>query len=609
MKPIENGVYKFDSAFLAAKAAKALGNNSKTSIAKAFQSRKVEIKDGAELNIEATSLMSKALSNRRCCKTPAKSEVNQTKKNEDIKNQKSTLMEKEKSLQKDPGLHRFQLAPELQGLSLKPEDADSYMDVLEFDGVGKIIGAKRQLLAGEVEAIKNISVAPLNSINSTEERTHSKTPVESLLYFNNFLENVIPNEVVVKWQGNIREFWLRGNISQDRLKSLYQLALNDFSEDHIISREIVGLLADLEKEKYPAQLYDNMFGRIFSSEFGRELVENPSKESLETARMIADQIKQDTANFTEHGLATIAYFLQNDHRFWFPKCPSLKVFMDKPSPENLINCLSKVDNGFDVIKISKLLTCALITKSYALAGNPYLLTKNYDHGEEPYLSKANEFYRDALLNIRTGDDLIDTNLMTKNIYNQYEKMVIKQDEQFKTNSYGSKLRFHPRNERNETDFIYSTSVPDKSSIKHEKISTFEKNLLRSGQSFGVGISGTTNLSCFFYEGMAKKNDKFSKDQAFLNTLAFILYDGGHSISESMAVFKAVSYIEQASFKNEVEKHNKGKEIIESSLVNYKDLVKCGNSESQKHTLNSLNRAYDEMTKSYDKYAYSAIRHE
>ena len=105
--------------------------------------------------------------------------------------------------------------------------------------------------------------------------------------------------------------------------------------------------------------------------------------------------------------------------------------------------------------------------------------------------------------------------------------------------------------------------------------------------------------------MAKTNDGFSKGQAFLNTLAFVLYDGGHSVAESLAVYKAISYLEQASFESDAEKYNKGKEIIESSLINFKDLVKCGSPESQEYIMQSLNKAYDEMIKSYRKIAYSA----
>ena len=592
MKPIESGVYKFDSAILAAEIARALGNNSQTSMAGAFSGRKVVVLDGAKINAKASLLLSNAINQSRCYKISAASEVSQSKKNEAVANQKATSKKVDKTLEKDGSFHQLQVIPELRGLALKPKDAELLFETLEFDGVGNIIGAKRQLTDSEVKDIQSIAIAPPHLTNSSGERTHSKTPVESILYFNHYLEKKLPDEVAKKWQDNIREFWLRGNISADRLKSFFQLALKDFEGDHEVSREIGMLLKELEKTKYPTQLYDNVFGRIFSSELGRDLVENPTKESLETSRMIADEIKKDVAEFDEHSRKKIAGFLKGDSRFWFPKCPSLGVFMDDPTLDNLNNCLSKIENGFDVIKISKLLVCVLVAKNHAHVGGAYL-------------SKANQFYSEVLLRIRNSDNLIDAGVKLGGTIWRRGKAIIKRDDKFKANSYGSKLRFHPRNDEDAADFVYSISVPDTKTLNYKNSSVFEKNMLRSGQSFGIGISGTTNLSCFFYEGLAKTNDGFSKDQAFLNTLAFVIYDGGHSIAESLAVFKAVSYLEQFSFKSDDEKYQKGKEIIESSLVNFKDLVKCGNSDSQEYILQSLNKAYDEMTKSYREISYSA----
>ena len=155
------------------------------------------------------------------------------------------------------------------------------------------------------------------------------------------------------------------------------------------------------------------------------------------------------------------------------------MFIDDPTLDNLNNCLSEIENGFDVIKISKLLTCVLQTKAYA-------------HIEAPYLSKANEFYSETLLEIRNSDNLIDTDLQ-----GMFGKVIVSRDGGFNNNSYGSKLRVHPRNDENSTDFVYSMSVPDMKSLNHKISSVFERNMLRSGHSFGLGISGTTNLSCFF----------------------------------------------------------------------------------------------------------------
>lgn len=594
MNTIGDGVYKFDSSILAVIATVALGRNSKTSIVRAFKGRTVEITDGERINSKTSLFIAKTISQKRCCKVSAEAVVAQSKKNDPTANLQATLTNIDQASEENTGLSPLQLIPDLQGFALKPEDADRFFEVLAFDGVGNIIGARRELTESEVEEVKRLAITPLHLTNSSTERTHSRTPVESLLYLNHFLENSYPDKMVTKWQGNIREFWLSGYMSADRVKSFFQSALKDFKGDLVITQKINMLLKDLEKEKYPAQLYDNMFGRIFSSELGRELVENPTKESLQTARMIAHELKQDVATFSADERQMIAAYLRDDIRFWFPKCPSISVFMDDPTLENLNNCLSTIENGFDVIKISRLLVCVQGTKNYAQVG-------------DPYLSKANQFYNETLLKIRMSDNVISSYMKAGGVNGEPKIVTVSQDNSFKTNSYGSKLRFHPRNEGDESDFIYSKSQPDMKSLNHENSSIFEQNMLRSGHSFGLGISGTTNLSCFLYEDMAKKYDGFSKNQAFLNTLAFVLYDGGHSIAESLAVFKAIGYLEQEAFNSDAEKYDKGRQIIESSLVNFKDLVDCGNAETRGYIMRSLNRAYDAMTKSYEKHAHSAIK--
>ncbi|MDD7806064.1 MAG: hypothetical protein PUP46_11025 [Endozoicomonas sp. (ex Botrylloides leachii)] len=618
MKKIGSGIYEFDTPLLAIKIATSLmGRELSTGERhKLFVTRKVKIIDGVEKNIKAFSLLSNAIENQKCRKISTENQMASKSVNHFFPNHKK--------INEDNIVQPYEIPLKIDGLTLKPIDAERYVDDLMFDGTGRIIGVKRDLSNDELKNIEKLAIPSLSETASQNDRTHSKSPVESLLHFNYLLSKAQPSKVINEWRDSIREFWLEGDISSDRLKSFYQSAITIFEYDVTLIKEIQRLLTDLEKKKYPAQLYDNFFGRIFNSELGRYLVENPTDNAIKTAKKTAaflgnfvekfDQcsygiIKEGNTKSNVNGFDLIAFGIEGDKDFWFPKSFLLNEFIKNPSKENFNLCLNSIVDGFDVMKISKLIIHVLKAKDLLIAANE---SKEVIGDYDQFHKIAAHYYKNIILKNRTANNKIMTDLEvvsndTDIIPTKGQAVVIKRDDIFKTNNYGSKLRYHPKNDEDTSNTNYTVSASDKKTIpSHDKSSPFERNMLNSGQALGLGLSGTTNLSCFLYREIKKEHPSFSEEQAFFNTLAYVLYTGGHSVADCLLVYKAIKEVESMDSAAPKEIDKKFKEIIETSLVKTKELIDLQNKEDKNYIRNGLYKAFNEMEKAYEKYAYSAL---
>ena len=107
-----------------------------------------------------------------------------------------------------------------------------------------------------------------------------------------------------------------------------------------------------------------------------------------------------------------------------------------------------------------------------------------------------------------------------------------------TSDYGTGLHYQPGGDKYE-DFLNGRSVADGRILTPGKETTFERNALDKGLSVVTGASGSTNIMVHLNNYLAAKDPAYSPSQAYLNTLAFLVFDGGHSVNESLAVYRAL----------------------------------------------------------------------
>ena len=218
--------------------------------------------------------------------------------------------------------------------------------------------------------------------------------------------------------------------------------------------------------------------------------------------------------------------------------------------------------------------------------------------------------------------------MCLSIKQQRDKDVTINIDQRKTDDYGTRLFYQPHNNQY-TDFGEGRSVADGRQLDFDKMTAFEKNAFANGQSVVSGTSGSTNIMWHLNEHIASKNEHFSADQAFLNTMMFLVFDGGHSINESLSVYNALEsntepmpkaptlpenpsqedanqyFADKSEFNTLLNAINdKRKSVLQTQTVGYSDLLSIVPGE-QEHMTNVLTEAFEATLEHFAQHAHSA----
>uniref|UniRef100_UPI000D47935F hypothetical protein n=1 Tax=Aeromonas sp. HMWF014 TaxID=2056850 RepID=UPI000D47935F len=331
------------------------------------------------------------------------------------------------------------------------------------------------------------------------------------------------------------------------------------------------LLADANKSKTTGQYIDNLFGRRFDSEIAHALVTSPSQAAIDTSAQLGAKLVKEFGDWIQtllldeatqsrridKKMAAFAEAIKKDTRPWFSRVPSLTDFLAEPNLATFKQMMTRVDNGFDVIKV------------------PFLAVKMATHPElgmdtADWKREGDRFYGSVITKARSTsteiasakDGLLQVDLPGRT-----------------TSDYGTGLHYQPAGEKYD-DFLSGRSVADGRILTPGKETTFERNALDKGLPVVTGASGSTNIMVHLNNYLAAKEPGYSPSQAYLNTLAFLVFDGGHSVNESLAVYQAL----QAS-------GDARKQVLESYTANYRDLVMLAGDAGKAAVQDALDRAF------------------
>ncbi|HEX7636174.1 MAG TPA: hypothetical protein VF427_12960, partial [Noviherbaspirillum sp.] len=287
------------------------------------------------------------------------------------------------------------------------------------------------------------------------------------------------------------------------------------------------------KTKEFTQHNDNMYGRKFESEFVHALIKSPPAGTMDASRKIGQALwadfneehKRDTPAGISKSLQDMAETMEP--RPWFNEVPDLKKFVEEPTSDNLKAMLCNVSHGFDVIKVLYL------------------------------FYKVSELFSDRIGWKNTADKRY-TPLQAERSTRPFQEIKGEQGEvklgrlMMQTSRYGIGLANHPDYEKYDTfqsakNMTYVRMIPNPNEATEA-----EQQRLRHGHSTVTGLSGTTNLLNFLSLKIAETDKNFSIEQAMLAGMMFLVFDGGHSLSEIMAVHTAVTSSENVTL-SEAEK--------------------------------------------------------
>ncbi|WP_387488962.1 MARTX multifunctional-autoprocessing repeats-in-toxin holotoxin RtxA [Photorhabdus sp. RM96S] len=462
------------------------------------------------------------------------------------------------------------------GIAVAPRHAEHLKQRVIFDGTGRVVGLKNGVTQNEINHLIEWKITPLTRTNSTAKREAPKTESESLVAFMSRLETAnIPEARLLI--GRARRLWLTGQVTSKETIKLFDDAASQLQAYPELHALVLSLQADAHREKSTTQYIDNLFGRRFDSELAHTLVKNASPDARATSRRIGQFLVQEFESYMQSTpgspvldgqiairMQAFAEKIKKDIRPWFSRVPELTAFLQKPTFDNFKIMMTKVDSGFEMIKI------------------PFLAVKmsNTD-GMGLHLSQwkaeADIFYRDEIYKARST-----SSKLTNRADVTYKVKLTEQQ----TNDYGIALPYQPSGDQYE-DFLYGRKVAAGRVLTPGQETTLERNALAQGHSVVTGASGSTNIMVHLNNHIASQDPTFSPEQAYLNTLAFLVFDGGHSVNESLVVYKALQTA-----------GDERRQVLQNYTASYTDLMDIAGDKGKLWINQALNSAFEKTQHLY-----------
>ncbi|EDP58962.1 hypothetical protein [Vibrio sp. AND4] len=452
-------------------------------------------------------------------------------------------------------------------LSVDPNKAELFHSgSVTFDHLGRVQGLG-QISQAKLDILKNSATTPLTELNSMAERTAPKTESESIIEFA-FKFSQSSSTEAKELANEAKSLWM-GGVNKNSLLNLLEKAKSKLSSDDPLQNLVSKQISDAKKEKHTNQYMDAIFNRRFDSEIAHEMVKSPSKGALDNAKKIGEYLLNDfTARMenkdkssVDRTLRSFARTINSDVRPWFSQVPEVTTYIDSPTMENFEKMMSHVDDGFGVIKM------------------PFLAVKmhtdaNMGFDVKSYKLEGDRFYGRPITKARSPSGQTPA-------------------ETPQTKHYGTGLAYQPKGTVYD-NFISGRSVPDSKAIRVDELSQHDKNAIENGVAVVTGASGSTNILTHMAKYLAEINDDFSTEQSQLNTLAFLTFDGGHSLNESMSVYKAL----------QVEGDDR-ETILNNYHINYEDIVSLAKHDDKTAIRDLLDKAYASTLQFYGQNAYSS----
>jgi hypothetical protein len=362
-----------------------------------------------------------------------------------------------------------------------------------------------------------------------------------------------------------------------------------------------GYLKMITKKPLYKKLWVDFYGRIFDSVFVNEFVKNPPPE-IRTAltgmsKSIGENLKwvynkMDPKDKKELDKQLHFLISQLDFRFWFPEVAVLNAIKNNPSDigtaQKIIDFLSKNKvSGFELISVPYLTT---------KVGNILKEFKAYVPG---YITAGDKIYKPYMapfINKIRGHLLPSGSLPDKELYSK---------------AAGLTLLGQPI-------IVTMPSFIDSQRPTVERFPKFDatnapaetffalRNQLRHGVVWASGMSGSTNIDMHAWNWVKnnpiptlKKN--IDPKAAFLGTIMFLVYDGGHSINEPLW---AMSVIESINPKFGTNFNLTDKKAIKDFVPNFEKFRAIYNNTSlQDRVQDAFEKAFEEVIKNFRKYGH------
>lgn len=419
-----------------------------------------------------------------------------------------------------------------------------------FDGFGRITGfATPHLSPALLAKLEAAVIRPLTTTNSPAPREAPRTEREILTRAMHLLglTSGLAKDMLLD---DAKNLFLSGSLNRQSVAAFIDKGVRLLAGDVLLQDQFMKLAAEIAKPVTTTQQADNIYGRSFESQLASDLVSNPPPGVLDAASQlgkgILDTLREHPQPVQDMMLARLAASLGAEPRPWSGQSPSLQTFINQPTMKNLEACLADTSNGIEAIKMPFIATRLAMTINWAvgrgLAQPPQ------------WLNNANNFYGHVISPQKPTEQSRLNGLHVQ--------------------TPGNWLNHHPKPDTILTgDSAYSWTHAKMSSA--ESLSAFESHALSTGQTVVNGPSGTTNLMAFFGQHLARRNPNFPEANHHLNTLMFVVFDGGHSTQEVLSTLDAIKKLSQGQ---------SAQDAVGQFAGGYAAIAELGATEAERHEL-------------------------
>lgn len=423
------------------------------------------------------------------------------------------------------------------------------MNEVNFDGYGRIVSFSPKVTPDTLNILESNKIRPITETHSPLAGDIAKSTRGCLVEFMHELDKY-GTPATKALAAEARNLWMSGDLSPGNVAGFFEYIGTKQGIPlgiHTLAEKFAKVAT---QQKYTAQAFDNMYGRKFDSEFANDLVKNPPEQMVSNARKMGAVLEADLENFLsksppavrKRALETIADQIAGDIRPWQVETPEVQEFVKKPTVENLKKMFTKVDNGFDAIKIP------YISVKLSLAFDKMQIAM-------PWMPEANFNYSEVIKPERTTLSPVIQNA------NQHQ-------------GYGLKLQHHPAYEDHH-NFQPAKNWTTGKIMNLADPSSFEMNALTYENPVTNGASGSTNIMSFLNQYIAARDPSFSADQSALTTMMFVVFDGGHSANEVMAVHDVIKNTPKENYQNYNDVIAARKQGLANYRLDYNDIIKLG----------------------------------
>jgi len=397
---------------------------------------------------------------------------------------------------------------------------------VRFDGTGRIVaikpGALSPALAARLEAAV---IKPLTATRS-EVLAQAPRPARSVLTvaMHTLRSDESPEGKAL--MDRARKLFLSGSVSRESVAALIDDGARRLGKNELLRAKFEELAVEIKKPATTPQLADNLYGRTFESLLAEDLVRDPPEGILNAAQELGKGVLDTLASLNPEQKASIiegiAKQVRGDWRIWYGQSPTIKEFARNPSMETLKACLEHASNGIEAIKIPMIATHMFRS-----------MKTRFPDAMPSWLRKADAFYNASVYPQKPQDKSILSDGARGGIEARRPGNLLHYQPSattFEMQGTGGKNHSHAR-----------VVAPD--AAEPGAPASFMKDALTRGQTVVTGPSGQTSLLTFFGQHLADVNPRFPVGDHHLNTLAMLVFDGGHSTEE---VLHTLSTIEKAT---------------------------------------------------------------